>query len=118
MTSWASRRMASTLAPSPRRAGAAHRVLGETGPQLVQVARREALAAERGAPLARQLLHEAVALEREAAGALDQLGQPRGHGHHSFTSRRTESSRFASHRPVETHWNTRSVLSLPEPPRR
>src|SRR5262249_45909451 len=40
-------------------------LLGETGPQLVEVARREALPAERARPLARQLLDEAVALLRQ-----------------------------------------------------
>src|SRR5262245_58885328 len=57
-----------------------HRLLGQSRPELVEVARREPLPLERGRPLARQLVNQPVSLERQAPRALDQLGQSRRHG--------------------------------------
>src|SRR5262245_60838020 len=113
------------LPPDRLQAGAAHRalrqsphrLLAEAGPELVEIPRGETLALEGGNPFARQLTDEAIALDGEPAGPPHQLGQPRRH-RYSFTSRRTVSPRLASNRPVDTHGNTRSDLSLPEEPRR
>src|SRR5712691_611050 len=57
-------------------------LLGQPRPELLEIARREALALEGTRPLARQLLDEAIALGGEAARALDQLGQLGGHRAH------------------------------------
>src|SRR5215468_301848 len=55
----------------------AHRFLGQPGPELVQVLRRESLSLQRRAPLTRELLNEPIALERQPAGTPDQLGKAR-----------------------------------------
>src|SRR5262249_55462859 len=52
-----------------------HRLLGEPRPQLLEITGREALTAQRGDPLLRQLLDEAVPLDGQTARALHELGQ-------------------------------------------
>src|SRR5262245_9108047 len=93
------------------------RVLHEPGPELLQIRRRKALAAQRVSPLAGKVVDEAVTLGREAARLPDEIGQSRRHAY-SFTSSRTASSRFASNRPVDAHWYTGVSFRLPLEPLR
>src|SRR5262245_61714684 len=58
---------------------ATHGLLGQPRPELVEVPRRESLTLQRRAPLPSELLNEAIALERQPAGASDQLGKARRH---------------------------------------
>src|SRR5437773_1458555 len=63
---------------------AASRILGEPGPQLVEVRGGQALALERAGPLDRERLDEAVALGSEPPRLAHEIGQPGRHAH-SFT---------------------------------
>src|SRR5439155_179101 len=63
---------------------ATYRILGEPGPQLVEVRGGQALALERAGPLDRERLDEAVALGSEPPRLAHEIGQPGRHAH-SFT---------------------------------
>src|SRR5262245_50413213 len=91
--------------PFPGSLGAppADGVLGQPGPELVQVGGRQVLAAQGMRPLHGDGLDEAIALGGETPRAADELGQFGGHLY-SLTSSRMVSTRLASKRRVDTHW--------------
>src|SRR5262245_26283226 len=62
-----------------RLAPAAHGVFHQTSPELLEISRREALAAERVGPLAGEILDEAVPFSRETTRLPDEIGQSRRH---------------------------------------
>src|SRR5215471_4319341 len=92
-------------------------VLGEPGPELVEVGRREALATQGAGPVVGEGVDQTVPLGREPAGLADEIGETRGHAY-SFTKSRTASRRLASNLSVDAHGKTGSLLRRPDVPRR
>src|SRR5262245_20409223 len=79
---------------------APHGFLGQPSPEFVEVLRGESLPLQRPAPLTREVLNEAIALERQPAGAPDQLGKARRH----CATPSPDSGRYLSDWPPSGRW--------------
>src|SRR5262249_60605418 len=88
-----------------------HGLLGQPGPELVEVLRCESLPLQRPAPLTRELLNEAIALERQPAGAPDQLGKARRH----YATPSPDYGRWLPDSPPSRRWRPTDT-SAPPPP--